>query len=81
MLGLSVGYGIWLGAMPQLMTMIQGDNSSTTALISFRDVIMNIVPKNLISPFEQNNLLQVLFLAMFFGMVLVKSAENSAPVR
>ncbi|MBQ8697451.1 MAG: dicarboxylate/amino acid:cation symporter, partial [Schwartzia sp.] len=81
MLGLAVFLGIWMGAMPELLVMEAVDASSGGAAVSFRDVIMSIVPKNIITPFEGNNLLQVLFLALFFGMLLAKAAERAAWVR
>ena len=81
MLGLAVFLGIRMGAMPELLAMQAGDASSGGATVSVRDVIMSIVPKNIIAPFEGNNLLQVLFLALFFGMLLAKAAERAAWVR
>ena len=81
MLGLAVFLGIWMGAMPELLVMEAVDASSGGAAVSVRDVIMSIVPKNIITPFEGNNLLQVLFLALFFGMLLAKAAERAAWVR
>ena len=80
-LGLSVFLGIRMGAMPELLAMEAVDASSGGATVSVRDVIMSIVPKNIIAPFEGNNLLQVLFLALFFGMLLAKAAERAAWVR
>lgn len=81
MLGLAVFLGIRMGAMPELLAMDTVNASSGGATVSVRDVIMSIVPKNIIAPFEGNNLLQVLFLALFFGMLLAKAAERAAWVR
>ena len=81
MLGLAVCLGVQMGAMPELMVMAGGDSSVGGATLSVRDVIMGIVPKNIIVPFEGNNLLQVLFLALFFGMLLSKAADRVAGVR
>ncbi len=80
-LALSIWLGIWMGAMPELMAMAEEGASSGAASVSIRDVITGIVPKNIISPFEGNNLLQVLFLALFFGVLLAKAAEQAAWVR
>ena len=80
-LALAIWLGIWMGAMPELMTMVEEGASSGTASVSVRDVIMGVVPKNIISPFEGNNLLQVLFLALFFGVLLAKAAERVAWIR
>lgn len=81
MLVLAVFLGIRMGAMPELLAMDTVNASSGGATVSVRDVIMSIVPKNIIAPFEGNNLLQVLFLALFFGMLLAKAAERAAWVR
>ena len=81
MLGLAVFLGIRMGAMPELLAMDTVNASSGGATVSVRDVIMSIVPKNIIAPFEGNNLLQVLFLTLFFGMLLAKAAERAAWVR
>ncbi len=81
MLGLAVFLGIRMGAMPELLAMDTVNVASGGATVSVRDVIMSIVPKNIIAPFEGNNLLQVLFLALFFGMLLAKAAERAAWVR
>ena len=80
-LGLSIWLGNWMGAMPELMAMAEEGSASGGAAISVRDVIMDIVPKNIISPFESNNLLQVLFLACFFGVLLAKASERAATIR
>ena len=81
MRGLAVFLGIRMGAMPELLAMDTVNAASGGATVSVRDVIMSIVPKNIIAPFEGNNLLQVLFLALFFGMLLAKAAERAAWVR
>jgi len=81
MLVLAVFLGIRMGAMPELLAMDTVNAASGGATVSVRDVIMSIVPKNIIAPFEGNNLLQVLFLALFFGMLLAKAAERAAWVR
>ena len=80
-LAFSIWLGIWMGAMPELAAMVEEGASSGAASLSIRDVIMGVVPKNIISPFEGNNLLQVLFLALFFGVLLAKAAERAAWVR
>ena len=81
MLVLAVFLGIRMGAMPELLAMDTVNAASGGTTVSVRDVIMSIVPKNIIAPFEGNNLLQVLFLALFFGMLLAKAAERAAWVR
>ncbi len=80
-LGFSIWLGNWMGAMPELMAMAEEGAASGGSAISVRDVIMGIVPKNIISPFEGNNLLQVLFLACFFGVLLAKASERATAVR
>ncbi len=74
----AVMLGIYMGATPELATMSTAEKGTETAALSFIDVLVGIVPGNLITPFATNNLLQVLFLACFFGMLLVKAGDRAA---
>ena len=77
-LAASMALGLWLGAMPELTAMMKTGADTGAAALSIRDVIVDIVPGNMIGPFSTNNLLQVLFLACFFGILLVKAGEQAA---
>ncbi|WP_067823068.1 C4-dicarboxylate transporter DctA [Nocardia inohanensis] len=44
------------------------------------EFLMNIIPTSLMSAFAENKLLQVLFIAVLFGLALAKFGENGPPV-
>lgn len=48
-----------------------------SSLLSF---VMNVIPKTLISPLSGDNILQVLFAAILFGVGLARTSEKSKPV-
>lgn len=76
-LGIAALLGSWLGATPELVeTAEMGTVEASTP--SLRDLLLGIVPKNVVTPFASNNLLQILFISCFFGLLLVKSGERLA---
>ena len=77
---MSIGLGSWLGAMPDLVSILN-EESHSAVVISLKEVMMNIIPSNIIAPFFNNNFLQVLFTASFFGVILAKSGDRGTPVR
>ena len=68
---MSIGLGSWLGAMPDLVSILN-EESHSAVVISLKEVIMNIIPSNIIAPFFNNNLLQVLFTSCFLIISLNK---------
>ena len=42
-----------------------------------KEMFFNIVPENLVDPFRGGNLMQVLFLSIFFGIVLNRMGEKA----
>ena len=77
---MSIGLGSWLGAMPDLVSILN-EESHSAVVISLKEVMMNIIPSNIIAPFFNNNLLQVLFTSCFLGFILAKSGDRGIPVR
>ncbi len=53
------------------------DKAKDSSLLNF---VMNVIPKTLISPLTGDNILQVLFAAILFGIGLALTAEKSKPV-
>jgi len=51
--------------------------SHELSLVGF---LLDIIPKTLVSPFVGDNILQVLFVAVLFGLSLALTAERSRPV-
>lgn len=48
--------------------------------MSIVDFLMNIIPDTLVSPFVSGQILQVLFVAVLFGLALAKSGEIGRPI-
>ncbi len=80
-LAMGAALGLWMGAAPELAAMMGAEESAAARPLSVIDVVVNIVPGSLIGPFAETNLLQVLFLACFFGILLVRAGERAAGVR
>lgn len=76
-LGLFAGYIV--GGMPELLPMLQ-DNSTLNenTSVSIRNLIVNIIPSDVITPFNTNNVLQLIFLACFLGVMLNRAGEYAA---
>ncbi len=72
----AAGLGIYMGVVPELTAMMADGNGAAPASFSLQELIVSIVPGNLVAPFATNNLLQVLFLACFFGVLLVRTGEQ-----
>ncbi len=53
------------------------EKSHDLTLVGF---LMDIIPKTLLSPFVGDNILQVLFVAVLFGIALALAGERGKPV-
>ena len=49
-----------------------GKPQAVSEFPSLKDLFFSIVPSNIVDPFKGGNILQVMFLAIFFGVVLNK---------
>ena len=76
-LGLSVV--VFNGDLSYLQSAIQTSGAETSAAQygSLKDMIFDIVPSNLVDPLKGQKILQVLFLAIFFGIVLNRMGEKA----
>lgn len=72
-LGLFVGYLV--GGIPQLATMIDSELITQDTNNALRDLIVGIVPNDIVTPFHTNNILQMLFLACFFGLIMSRAGQ------
>lgn len=70
-LGLAVGH--LLGQIDVIAQWVGKDSDLPNQGVSIRDMIVNIVPNDLVTPFYTNNILQMLFMAFVFGILLVKA--------
>lgn len=81
-LGLSLALLLFSGDLSYMQAgiMITENQTSTTQYPSLTELFFGIVPKNLVDPFKGDNILQVMFLAIFFGIVLKKMGNKSKAV-
>ncbi len=73
--------GVGLGAAPAFLPLLRGGAAPPVTPFSTVDILVEIVPDNLVSGFSDNNLLQVMFLACFFGLLLSRAGERAAWAR
>lgn len=57
-----------------------GEYASKAGDYTIVDFLMNIIPTTLMSPFTTGNILQVLFVAVLFGLALSKTGEKGKPI-
>ena len=77
---LSVIMGLLLfpDELTQLADLFEKNRSAASSEgFSFEKLIVGIVPSNLLQPFDGQNTLQVLFIALFFGIVINKLGEKA----
>ncbi len=70
-LGLLAGHLV--GGISQIPLMMIKDESTVTNNNILRDIVVGIIPDNIILPFFTNNILQLLFVACLSGVVLSKA--------
>jgi len=58
-----------------------GKITSQTVDVSFKDMIVGIIPSDLITPFQSSNMLQLIFLAVLLGIATAKTGEYSEKVK
>lgn len=75
---LSVGLGyLFFGEdLSHLAVLFKGGGNAAGGF-SMKEMFFNIVPENLVDPFRGGNLMQVLFLSIFFGIVLNRMGEKA----
>jgi len=68
-LSVGIGYLIFSGEVPQIGTL---DNSAAaqSQSISVLSMIVGLIPKNLIAPIVNGEMLQIIFVAIFFGICI-----------
>lgn len=79
LLALFLGIFIFTGDFSYIQAGISssGGGSAPGQSVSLGDMFLNIVPKNLVDPFKGDNILQVMFLAIFFGFVINSMGEKA----
>lgn len=81
-LGLGLGIILFSGDLSYMQSGIitSGNLGESVQYPSLTDLFFDIVPKNVVDPFKGDNILQVIFLAIFFGIVLKKMGEKAKGV-
>ena len=75
---LGVSFLVFNGDLSYLQSAIQtGGEQTASQYGSLKDMIFDIVPDNLVDPLKGKKILQVLFLAIFFGIVLNRMGEKA----
>lgn len=75
-LGIVAGLFLFHGGMPELLPMISAGGASA-ANFSLRDMVVGIVPNSLVTPFSGGSILQVLFLACLFGVMINRAGDRA----
>ena len=75
-LGIVAGLFLFRDGMPELLPMISAGGASA-ANFSLRDMVVGIVPNSLVTPFAGGSILQVLFLACLFGVMINRAGDRA----
>lgn len=77
LLGLGLGLVIFTGNLTYIQAGITSSGEVVAKHVSLVDMLFDIVPKNLVDPFKGDNILQVMFLAVFFGIIINQMGEKA----
>lgn len=77
LLGLGLGLVLFTGDLTYIQAGIASTGETVTKNVSLVDMLFDIVPKNLVDPFKGENILQVMFLAVFFGIIINQMGEKA----
>lgn len=86
-IAVSVGIGTYLLFRPGDPSAAAGLSSkvpalaSQTASVSIKDMIVGFVPSNILAPFLESNMLQLIFLAVLCGMAVGSIGDHSEKLR
>ncbi len=72
-LSVVIGYTIFSGDVPQIGTVGASGQAPSFSLIT---MLVGIVPKNLVDPVVTGNMLQIIFMAVVFGICLNKLGDS-----
>ncbi len=75
--GLGLGLLIFTGDLSYIQAGIAQSESAAVKSVSLIDMLFDIIPKNLVDPFKGENILQVMFLAIFFGIIINQMGEKA----
>ncbi len=78
-LSLAIGYVVFLGDVPQFGTVGDGSNADATVetqSVTPLSILVGLIPKNLISPIINGEMLQIIFVAVIFGICINKLGDK-----
>ncbi len=76
--GLGLGLLLFTGDLTYIQAGIAASTESAPVRnVSLIDMLLDIIPRNLVDPFKGDNILQVMFLAIFFGLIINNMGEKS----
>ncbi len=76
---IAAGSFLFPDGMPELLPMIPVESAGEK--FSLQDMIVGIIPGSLVAPFLKGNILQVLFLACFFGVMINRAGDRAAAAK
>lgn len=79
-LAVGLGYLLFGENLSHLAVLFESGESGAS-VFSLKEMLLGVVPDNLVDPFRGGNLTQVLFLAIFFGILLNSMGEKSRLAR
>lgn len=68
-LSIGIGYMLFSGEVPQIGT-VENSAAAQGQSISVLSMIVGLIPKNLIAPIVNGEMLQIIFVAIFFGICI-----------
>ena len=74
-LGIAAGTLFFPHGAPELLSIMP--EGGAAAEFSLRDMIVGVIPKSLLMPFVGGSILQVLFLACFFGVMINRAGDRA----
>ncbi len=67
---------VFSGDVPQIGELAAGGGSGESAGVSLLGIIVGLVPKNLVDPIAKNEMLQIIFVAVVFGICANKLGDK-----
>ena len=75
-IALFVGYIMFLGDVPQVGTIDTSAIGNSTQSFSLLNMFVDLIPKNLIDPIVNGEMLQIIFVAVLFGICINKLGDK-----
>ena len=83
LIGFGAGFLFFMGDVPKLPSSFMNASSAVneTIEISIKSLLIGIIPKNIIQPILERNMLQIIFVAVFCGLALSILGDKTDKVR